>query len=352
LLGYPTGIVPVTRVRSEEAVGRKPSRDVMEQAAYKVELGSAGLLVTPHPYGENRRILATTKNNLSAPAPNLTYQIIADAHGVPTIQWLGTNHLPVTSLLRRSTILSAERQAILKALQESSVPLGPKAISERTGQDYESVRKTLRRMLQTRDLISPAYGLYSLYTIPRLPSSDPSVPENSAVTPVTPVTVTQPETHFDPPTIPVPPDSHEHIITFDAAIPENTHTPPVTVTQPHSTFDPLPTTPVTPVTPVTVSHPDSNFVSPSITPPTSIETTIEQLSLLLGCRYTIHHLLWIFTPQKIGCPNCDIWSTRDAASNPATLALYAAISRYPPHESPSITAWIEHIAPLFLEDGV
>jgi len=101
-----------------------------------------------------------------------------------------------------------------------------------------------------------------------------------------------------------------------------------------------------------VSHPDSNFVSPSITPPTSIETTIEQLSLLLGCRYTIHHLLWIFTPQKIGCPNCDIWSTRDAASNPATLALYAAISQYPPHESPSITAWIEHIAPLFLEDGV
>jgi fatty acid amide hydrolase len=45
LLGYPTGIVPVTRVHSEEEVGRVRSRDLMEQAARKVELGSAGLPV-------------------------------------------------------------------------------------------------------------------------------------------------------------------------------------------------------------------------------------------------------------------------------------------------------------------
>lgn len=45
VLGYPTGIVPFTRVRSEEEVGRAPSRDVVEQAARKVELGSAGLPV-------------------------------------------------------------------------------------------------------------------------------------------------------------------------------------------------------------------------------------------------------------------------------------------------------------------
>ena len=45
VLGYPTGIVPVTRVRSDEEVGRTPSRDIVEQAARKVELGSAGLPV-------------------------------------------------------------------------------------------------------------------------------------------------------------------------------------------------------------------------------------------------------------------------------------------------------------------
>jgi fatty acid amide hydrolase len=45
VLGYPTGIVPVTRVRSDEEIGRPPSRDIVEQAAGKVELGSAGLPV-------------------------------------------------------------------------------------------------------------------------------------------------------------------------------------------------------------------------------------------------------------------------------------------------------------------
>lgn len=43
VLGYPTGIVPVTRVRSGEEVGRIPSQDIMEQAARKVEIGSTGL---------------------------------------------------------------------------------------------------------------------------------------------------------------------------------------------------------------------------------------------------------------------------------------------------------------------
>ena len=45
LLGYPTGIVPVTRVRSGEESVRRPSLDQMERTARKVELGSAGLPV-------------------------------------------------------------------------------------------------------------------------------------------------------------------------------------------------------------------------------------------------------------------------------------------------------------------
>src|SRR5712692_8508114 len=130
----------------------------------------AGLLVTPDPYDENKRILASTKNNLSAPAPNLTYQVVANAHGVPTIHWLGTNYLPVASLLRRSTILSAERQAILKALQESSVPLGPKQLAEQTGQHHTLVRQLLRRMLYAGDILSPTYGLYTLHPHPITPA--------------------------------------------------------------------------------------------------------------------------------------------------------------------------------------
>ena len=43
LLGYPAGVVPFTRVRPEEETERAPSRDLVVQAAYQVEQGSAGL---------------------------------------------------------------------------------------------------------------------------------------------------------------------------------------------------------------------------------------------------------------------------------------------------------------------
>lgn len=43
VLGYPTGIVPLTRVRAGEEVGRSPSKDLVEETARKVEQGSLGL---------------------------------------------------------------------------------------------------------------------------------------------------------------------------------------------------------------------------------------------------------------------------------------------------------------------
>lgn len=45
LLGYPAGVVPVTRVRADEESEREMSRDVIQRAARAVELGSAGLPV-------------------------------------------------------------------------------------------------------------------------------------------------------------------------------------------------------------------------------------------------------------------------------------------------------------------
>lgn len=45
VLGYPAGVVPRTRVRPGEEVGRRPAKDRAEQAAYQAEQGSAGLPV-------------------------------------------------------------------------------------------------------------------------------------------------------------------------------------------------------------------------------------------------------------------------------------------------------------------
>lgn len=62
LLGYPTGIVPFTKVRPGEEVGRPASKDKMEQAAYRTELGSAGLpigvQVVARPWQEHQALAA------------------------------------------------------------------------------------------------------------------------------------------------------------------------------------------------------------------------------------------------------------------------------------------------------
>lgn len=43
VLGYPAGVMQLTRVRADEEVGRQPSRDIVEETARKVEQNSAGL---------------------------------------------------------------------------------------------------------------------------------------------------------------------------------------------------------------------------------------------------------------------------------------------------------------------
>jgi AAA domain/Winged helix-turn-helix DNA-binding len=149
----------------------------------------AGLLVVQHPFDEHQRLLVSIKNNLGEKASNLAYQVIADEHGIPSIQWLGTNHYPVASLLRGSTPLSLERQDILKVLQATSRPLSPKELAEQTGQDYTLVRQMLRRMLNAGDIISPAYGLYTTHHHPST-----SFSQNHAETPTTPTTPATPAT--------------------------------------------------------------------------------------------------------------------------------------------------------------
>jgi hypothetical protein len=151
-----------------------------------------GLLVTQHPSDENKRLLVPLKNNLSEKASNLVYQVIANADGIPTIQWLGTNHDPVASLLKASTSLSLERQEILKVLQATDHPLSPKELAEQTGQNPTLVRQLLRRMLKAGDIISPAYGLYTTHD--HLPPEILFSPNDVGIptTPTTPATLATP----------------------------------------------------------------------------------------------------------------------------------------------------------------
>jgi fatty acid amide hydrolase len=71
ILGYPAGVVPFTRVRSSEEVGRQPSKDMVEKAALKVEQISAGLpvgvQVVARPWREHVALAVMSALEASAP---------------------------------------------------------------------------------------------------------------------------------------------------------------------------------------------------------------------------------------------------------------------------------------------
>jgi hypothetical protein len=129
-----------------------------------------GLMVVKDPEDSSRRILATSKNNLSERADNLTYTIVGNEEGIPSIQWLGVNHYALTTLMGGGKKLSGERQAILRILKESTHPLGPKEVAERTGQDYDGTRHTLRSMLSAGEIASPMRGQYVAPSSPQVPA--------------------------------------------------------------------------------------------------------------------------------------------------------------------------------------
>ncbi len=194
-----------------------------------------GLLVIQDPFDENSRILATAKNNFGAKASNLSYQVVGNADGIPSISWLGTNHTLTSSLLKGGVYhphFSLERQALLNALQASCVPLSPKTLAIQTGQDHTLVKQMLRRMLNARQILSPAYGLY---TARNHPSPEKIFFENN--TPATPTTPATPATlnHPDP------------NLAITSATPA-TLTTPATLHHPDQNFAVTPTTLTTPAT--------------------------------------------------------------------------------------------------------
>ena len=127
-----------------------------------------GLIVTRHPNEENRRILATTKSNLSKTASNLTYQVMENESGIPYIQWLGENNDTLSTLLDGGTNLSIERQKILQVLKDADGPLGPQEVAELTGQKETLVRLTLSRMHEAAEIARPYRGKYTTLHHPSL----------------------------------------------------------------------------------------------------------------------------------------------------------------------------------------
>ncbi len=142
-----------------------------------------GLIVAQDPLHEHRRILATIKNDLCKQTSNLTYQIVENAGGIPSIQWLGENLQAVESFLPGPK-LSPKRQEILRVLKASPAPLSFKEMLERTDYSYGTLQRTLSRMHAVGEIASPARGLYTALGHPN---------STGQVTPTADVPTEQPE---------------------------------------------------------------------------------------------------------------------------------------------------------------
>jgi len=137
-------------------------------------------LLIPDPTDDQQLLLLSTKNSFGSSTQTLTYQITFSHQGIPTMRYLGETSTSVSTLRSLQNPLSLERQQILQLLQASPIPLGPQEIAERTAQDYTTVRQTLRRMLTTQELITPARGLYTTPTPSSTATEDVSQPSQSS----------------------------------------------------------------------------------------------------------------------------------------------------------------------------
>ena len=126
------------------------------------------LLVAHDPDDEQKRVFATSKNNLSKLASNLTYQVVENEHGTPYIQWLGENHHITSTLLNSGTNLSFERQEILRVLKDAEGPLEAREIVELTGLKYQPLRLMLNRMCMAGDIVRPYRGKFTTLNHPSI----------------------------------------------------------------------------------------------------------------------------------------------------------------------------------------
>lgn len=71
---------------------------------------------------------------------------------------------------------SLPRQKIIECLRKSSKAIGPKVVAEKTGQDYEAVKKLMQKMAKAGEINKQDYGKYLTPAV--LDPSNPSVPSD------------------------------------------------------------------------------------------------------------------------------------------------------------------------------
>jgi hypothetical protein len=121
----------------------------------------SGLLVAKHPDDDGRRVLASIKSNLAAPAASLVFGLAATQSGAIRVDWKGESTLDAAELLSAPT--DHEERSALSEAQEflkeilADGPLPSKEV-ENEGRDAGIEPRTLKRAKQKFGVVSERHG--------------------------------------------------------------------------------------------------------------------------------------------------------------------------------------------------
>jgi hypothetical protein len=150
---------------------------------------SSSLLIAADPADTHQRFLITTRHPLTPRPSTLCDEILGAAGGPPFLNWLGEAEHPDANAEGLSGALSITSLMILAILKECTEALSAREVSQYTGEEYERVRKALRRLFHAGQVVSPARGLYTLPGHPCLaqyPSPADPYPATEAQNPPVP----------------------------------------------------------------------------------------------------------------------------------------------------------------------
>jgi len=260
---------------------------------------SSSLLITRDPRDYQELHLITTRYPLTQRPSTLCYEILGPAQGAPFINWLGELEEDPDLLGDEfddpgGSDLSISRIMLLETLKERSSAQRATDLASSPGKDYENVRKLLRRMFYSGQVVSPARGLYTVPGHPclaRYPSHNNSVTSASPIPTIPAISDLADDLGINPYQIPVPtvpttsnPEPAISDLANDLGI--NPHQIPVpTVPIVPSTYDPendpdgdphaipVPTVPIVPTG--TAAHSPEITSTPHITPGTRSNTPAE-----------------------------------------------------------------------------
>lgn len=128
-----------------------------------VGIARSGMLVAPDPNDRDgvRRVLAMTKQNLSAPCRSLAYRI-EEVNGVAIIRWDAEVDMTAAELLAGPRKVTPEREQIIEVLKKAGAPMDARSLASRLDTKPQNIRQLLSLMAKAKQIYRVATGLYQM----------------------------------------------------------------------------------------------------------------------------------------------------------------------------------------------